>query len=136
MYEIFRQRVVELMEGTDRDAALAAMDAAAAGFEFRQKAAGDQLPEALEEYLRCKALEGLAAGTLGNYRLALSNFLAEVRKPVEDVTTADVREYICGYQQRRGVTNRTLDKVRAMIGVFFRWAHEEGRIPRNPCAAM
>lgn len=90
----------------------------------------------LLEYLACRSLEGLAVGTLTNYRIALMLFLTAIRKPLEQIESNDIRMYLYQYQQKRGVSNRTLDKLRNTLSSFFHWAESEGKITHNPCNAV
>ena len=93
-------------------------------------------PRMLVEYLACRKLEGLSNGTLVNYKLALVLFLSAMRKPMDEIDAGDIRGYLYQYQQARGVSNRTLDKLRNTLSSFFAWAAAEGRIPRNPCETI
>lgn len=93
-------------------------------------------PRMLMEYLACRSLEGLALGTLTNYRPALMRFLAAAKKPLDAIEARDIRLYLYQYQQKRGVSNRTLDKLRNTLTSFFRWAAAEGKIPHNPCETI
>jgi len=93
-------------------------------------------PRLIMEYLACKSLEGLAVGTLYNYRVTMFRFFAAVRKPLEEIQSNDIRLFLYQYQQKRGVSNRTLDKIRSHICAFFRWATSEGRIARDPSLAI
>lgn len=146
MFNEFRLSFLrELVDtGLDEDAmrrVMGAMDKVGAEFEVNRKVtalvpAGMAGHKLVMEYLACRSLEGLAVGTLNNYRVALAHFLLSMRKPIEDVEPNDVRLYLYQYQQKRGVSNRTLDKLRNTLSGFFRWAAVEGRIPSDPCAAI
>lgn len=90
----------------------------------------------LLEYLACKSLEGFSKETLSNYRTSLSKFLFATKKPVDEIVPNDIRAYLCHYQSIRGVSNRTLDKLRTTIAGFFHWALAEGKINRDPSEAI
>ena len=91
-------------------------------------------PRLVMEYLACRSLEGLSRETLYGYQKILYNFVISLRKPIGDVEAVDLRTYL--YQQHRGVSNRTLDRIRGAISVFFRWASAEGRIAKDPCISI
>lgn len=55
-----------------------------------------------------------------------------VRKPVEDITTNDIRAYLYTYQQTHDVGNRTLDGRRIVIHTFLEWCRNERYISDNP----
>ena len=93
-------------------------------------------PRTMFEYLACRSLEGLSPGTLNNYRLALTHFLITVNKQIDQIETSDVRSYLYQYQMSRGLSNRSLDKLRTTLSGFFKWAVSEGKIERNPCDAI
>lgn len=88
------------------------------------------------EYLACKSLEGLSKQTIYNYQTILLCFIRTVRKPMEEIEPNDIRLYLYQYQQKRKVSNRTLDKIRATISGFFHWAALERRIQNDPCACI
>lgn len=91
---------------------------------------------ALVEYLACKTLEGYSKETIANYRTTVGKFLSSIKKPVSTICTNDIRAYLCQYQSVRGVSNRTLDKIRTTIAGFFHWAKAEGKIERDPSEAI
>lgn len=93
-------------------------------------------PRMLVEYLACRGLEGLSKETLRNYRLALIRFLSAMHKPMDKIETNDIRQYLYQYQHERGITNRSLDKLRDTLNSFFKWAAAEGRLDCNPCSAI
>ena len=88
------------------------------------------------EYLACKSLEGYSKQTLTNYHKTLDNFIISMKKRVEDIRTNDIRAYLYHYQMTRGVSNRSLDKVRTVIASFFHWAYSEGKVERDPSLAI
>ena len=88
------------------------------------------------EYLACKALEGKSRHTVYNYKMNIVGFLATINKQLDEITTSDIRMYLYDYQQRRKVSNRSLDKIRLQICTFFHWAAAEGKIERDPSLAI
>lgn len=58
-----------------------------------------ELPECYKAYMVSEKIEGLSKESLKTYDLYLSDFLYSVRKPVEDITTNDIRSYLYTYQQ-------------------------------------
>lgn len=86
----------------------------------------------IKTFLVCKKMEGLADGTLNNYRLCVCNFFRQVKRLPDDITANDVRAYLFYYQKERGCSDRSLDKIRQYLHLFFGWANSEGYISRNP----
>ena len=65
--------------------------------------------------------------------MALLNFLG---KPLEKITTDDIRFYLSVKRQRDKLKNSTLDGMRRCYASFFGWLVAERIIPYNPCAAI
>lgn len=90
----------------------------------------------LKKFLATKRVEGMADSTLQRYaeiNRALLNYLG---KPLEEITTYDIRFYLSMRRQIGNVSNRTLDGMRRCYSSFFSWAAAEGVISHNPCAAV
>lgn len=90
----------------------------------------------LNKYIATKRVEGKSEKTLNRYReqdLALLNFLG---KPLEKITTDDIRFYLSVKRQRDKLKNSTLDGMRRCYNSFFGWLMIERIIPYNPCAAI
>lgn len=94
------------------------------------------LPQCYKVYMVAKKIEGLSKGTLDTYALYLKDFLYTLGKPVDKITTNEIRVYLYEYQQKHKVTNRTLDGRRLVINTFFEWCYTEGYISTNPCRAV
>lgn len=90
----------------------------------------------LNKYIATKRVEGKSEKTLNRYReqnLALLHFLG---KPLEKITTDDIRFYLSVKRQRDKLKNSTLDGMRRCYNSFFGWLTIERIIPYNPCAAI
>lgn len=95
-----------------------------------------ELPKLVKTYLVCKKLEGLSDQTLYNYGHYLKLFFFDLQKSPEQVTANDVRVFLCQYQEKKKVSNRTLDKYREYICHFYQWASNEDYIEKNPVRAL
>lgn len=91
-----------------------------------------ELPEMAKTFLVCKKIEGLAEQTLANYGRTLKSFFNEMQKFPDQITPNDIRIYLYRYQERRKITNRSLDKTRQTLSSFFQWASGEGYLQQNP----
>lgn len=90
----------------------------------------------LKKFLATKRVEGIADSTLQRYKeinWALINYLG---KPLEEITTYDLRFYLSMRRQIGKVSNRSLDGMRRCYSSFFSWLAAEGLISHNPCAAL
>lgn len=91
-----------------------------------------QNEDLVKAYLVSKTVEKMSDKTLKVYSYALNNLVKELNKPLAEVTTNDMRAYLYFYQNKRKVTDRTLNKLREMLKSFFVWLSLEEYIPKNP----
>lgn len=117
------------------------MDLSAYNYDVKKKETqiipyNQDLPQLCKTFIVCKSIEGYSEGTLYNHTRFLTKFFFAVQKAPEQVTANDIRVYLYTYQKERGITNRSLDKVRASISAFYHWMHIEGYIDKNPCVAI
>ena len=113
------------------------MDKIATGYEIHKKETAltvyeEDTPEVVKIYLVCKKIEGLSQQTLDTYLRMLKLFFQEIRKPINQITTNEIRMYLFSYRQRRNCSNRSLDKYRQYLSAFFTWATDEGYVQHNP----
>lgn len=141
MYEHFRNEFIvaisNITEPSLAESVCKAMDEVAINYEFSQKSTelvvcNTELPQLVKTYLICKRIEGLSEQTIYNYRRHLIGFFLTVQKSPEDVNANDIRAYLYMYQAQRGITNRSLDKLRQHIATFFQWCQNEEYIAQNP----
>lgn len=101
-------------------------------YDIKRIEADEPHPDVREKinlFLSGKQLEGLAKTTLENYTLHLRIFADQVRKKVEDITTADIRVYLGRYS---GQKNSTLATKLSVLKSFFGWITAEELLPRDP----
>lgn len=90
----------------------------------------------LKKFLATKRIEGIAESTLRRYAEINKELIGYIGKPLDEVTTYDIRFYLSVRRQRDNVSNRTLDGMRRCYSSFFSWLNAEGIIKQNPCAAL
>ncbi len=90
----------------------------------------------LKKFLATKRVEGTADSTLRRYAEINRALLRYLGKPLEAITTYDIRFYLSARRQTGKISNRSLDGMRRCYSSFFSWAAAEGLIGRNPCAAL
>ena len=88
--------------------------------------------ELLQAYLSAKKIEGCSEKTISYYQSTIDTLFANVRKPVCDVTTNDIRNYLSEYQERRKVSRVTIDNMRRIFSSFFAWLEDEDYIVKSP----
>lgn len=94
--------------------------------------------EYLKEFLDVKRIEGKSEKTIERYKYEASRILFYCRKPLNEITTNDLRVYL-DWRKRNGskeLSNRTIDNTRKAISPFFAWLTAERIIPYNPCLAL
>lgn len=96
----------------------------------------DSTEGALKKFLATKRVEGIADSTLQRYAEINKALLSYLGKPIEEITTYDIRFYLSVRRQIGHVSNRTLDGMRRCYSSFFSWLAAEGLIRHNPCAAL
>lgn len=139
-FETFRadliSRIQPALSADDLDAVLSALDAMSSSWDISPKSTAlivsDGLPDAVRIYIASKSVENVAVGTLKNYYATLRDFFAVVRRPVEDVTTADARLWLNWFKKERGISNSYLDHKRIVLNSFFEWLVDEDMIRKSP----
>lgn len=88
------------------------------------------MPERAAMYLAVKKLDGLSLKTLYNYRLHLERFHCYMPKPLNFITTTDIRMYLATIS--KDIKNTTLCTVISVLKSFFGWLQTEEIIEKNP----
>lgn len=140
MYEKFRNELIEECAAagiTDTDAFLRLMDMVAVRYDITKKETalvvrGAEVPQEVKTYLGVKTIEGLSQAGLKNVYYLLEKFFYDIRKLPSEVTPNDIRVWLFAYQEKNGISLRTLEKYREYIGRFFAWCSDEGYTPTNP----
>ena len=84
-----------------------------------------------DSFMDSKKLEGRSENTLYYYSSTIEKLLMSFDKPLQNVTTNDVREWLLLYKET-GVSNVTVNNVRRIFNSFFTWLEAEEYILRNP----
>lgn len=92
----------------------------------------DPVPQALKIYLAARKIEGLSVKTLQRYEKTLRNFFTAVNKPLEEITTNDIRAYLYMLLDSGKQAANALDGTRGVIRTFFEWAVDEELVSKNP----
>ena len=94
------------------------------------------VPELVKIYIAAKTIAGLSKSTLYNKLKYLTMFCQTVSKPLDKVTTNDLRVYLYQYKQERGISNDSLNSIRVILSSFFHWLACEGYIDRDPALTL
>ena len=90
----------------------------------------------LKKFLATKRIEGIADTTLHRYAKVNRELIDFIGKPLNEITTYDLRFYLSLRKQKGNISNRTLDGMRRCYSSFFSWLSAEGIINKNPCATL
>lgn len=86
----------------------------------------------VRRFLTVKHLAGCSEHTIKTYQFHLQKLILNLRRPLQDLDTNDLRCFLAAYKEKRKVSNVTLENIRLCLSSFFGWLHEEGLIKKNP----
>ena len=86
----------------------------------------------IQRFLSAKKVEGCSYKTIHYYESTLKRLYQHVGKPVRQISTNDLREYLENYQLERCISRTTLDNVRRILSSFFGWMEDEDLIIKSP----
>jgi integrase/recombinase XerC len=94
----------------------------------------------LDDYIRqLRSQRNLSEHTIRAYRGDLLGLLSHLQRlgleSLDDVDLGAVRSWLAN-QQVRGHSRATLQRRAAAVRTFFSWAHETGRVSRDPAATL
>ena len=130
------ERINRLMASVLNDEQAAELHAVLAACLLEKGKASVRGPETMAEcldlFLSAKKLEGCSERSLRYYTSTLSRFAAEVIKPIHEITTDDIRDYLTRYSHDGRVSKVTVDNVRRVLSSCFSWLEEEDYIYKSP----
>lgn len=83
-----------------------------------------------------KKVEGLADKSLKYYKETIDKFFEMIPKPLNILTSDDIRFYLARRQIERKCAPATMDNERRILNTFFRWLSDEGYIDKNVCSSI
>lgn len=91
------------------------------------------LAEKIESYFACQSIsKTLNNESVYQYRLRLNKFSNMINKPVDKITTNDIRLFLQSVQTENNVSMETLKTYIATLRSFFKFLIEEEYIIKNP----
>lgn len=92
----------------------------------------DSLNEKLiKRYCACLSVDGKSERTIHQYRREITLLSDFMGKPFTEMGTYDIRYYLA-MQKEHGVSERSLENIRANLSAFFQWLLIEEVIEKNP----
>lgn len=92
----------------------------------------DKSEDLLVNFLSAKRIEGCSEKSLVYYRNTIQAMRDKVEKPVREIETDDLREYLTGYQKEKNSSKVTIDNIRRILSSFFSWLEDEDYIIKSP----
>lgn len=91
-----------------------------------------QEQDLLSLFLAAKRIEGCSEKSLKYYQATTQAMLDGIGKPIKEIVTEDIRQYLTNYQRERHSSRVTIDNVRRILSSFFSWLEDEDYILKSP----
>ena len=85
-----------------------------------------------QAFIAAKRLEGCSEKSLAYYHATLNKLLTALNKPMNTISTADIRAYLSTIQESRALSRVTVDNIRRIFSSFFSWLEDEDLIQKSP----
>ena len=89
-------------------------------------------PNMVATFIAAKRIEGCSEKTLSYYGKTIEAMVAGIGKPVQRITTDDIRGYLTTYQLQRKSSKVTIDNIRRILATFYSWLEDEDYIVKSP----
>ena len=89
-------------------------------------------PNMVAVFIAAKRIEGCSEKTLSYYGKTIEAMVADIGKPVQRITTDDIRGYLTTYQSQRKSSKVTIDNIRRILATFYSWLEDEDYIVKSP----
>lgn len=83
-------------------------------------------------FLTSKEVEGCSPKTIRYYRDTLNYALDTIGKPLTQIESNDLRQYLNDYESTRCTSKVTIDNIRRIMSSFFSWLEDEDYIVKSP----
>lgn len=90
------------------------------------------LPRRVEAFLAAKRIDGCRPKTIKGYRERLMMFMTQCSKPVQAITTDDLREYLAYLVDERHLMDNSVQAHINTLRSFFSWLVDEDNIRKSP----
>lgn len=88
-----------------------------------------------KRYFACLMIDGKSEKTIYQYQRTLARLEDALGKPYTDMGVYDIR-YFLACEKDRGLSNVSVENLRANLSAFFQWMSVEEIIPKNPLPAL
>lgn len=90
------------------------------------------LPRRVEAFLAAKRIDGCRPKTIKGYRERLKMFMTQCSKPVQQITTDDLREYLAYLVDERHLMDNSVQAHINTLRSIFSWLVDEDNIRKSP----
>lgn len=90
------------------------------------------LPRRVEAFFAAKRIDGCRPKTIKGYRERLKLFMTQCSKPVQAITTDDLREYLAYLVDERHLMDNSVQAHINTLRSFFSWLVDEDNIRKSP----
>lgn len=90
------------------------------------------LPDLIRRFESSKRIMGIKDTTIAQYSLEISMLAKHVSKPVHQLTSSDIKDYLALYKEKRQISTVTVQNKLRFLSSFFEYLLDEGYIDRNP----
>lgn len=91
-----------------------------------------QEQDLLSLFLAAKRIEGCSEKSLKYYQATTQAMLDGIGKPIKEIVTEDIRQYLTNYRRERHSSRVTIDNIRRILSSFFSWLEDEDYILKSP----
>lgn len=93
---------------------------------------GESSQDLLTLFITAKKVEGCSPKTLRYYDDTLTRALNALNKPIPQIESDDLRQYLNEYESTRCTSKTTIDNIRRIMSSFFSWLEDEDYIVKSP----
>lgn len=94
------------------------------------------LKECVKLFLNIKRIDGLSQTTLKTYTCEIGQFINSMNKPIDSITTNDIRKYLSCIQNNKQYKKTTINNKITVIRSFFDTMLAENIIQSDPSARI
>lgn len=88
--------------------------------------------ELISIFIDAKHIEGCSDKSLKYYKAVITNMLDTVKKPIRQIVTDDLRQYLTTYQEINKISKVSIDNMRRILSSFYGWLEDEDYILKSP----
>ena len=86
----------------------------------------------IENFINAKKVEGCSKRTLKYYKEIVEKLVFKIDKPIQEIQTEEIRNYLSNYKEDSQCSAVTIDNVRRVLSSFFTWLEDEDYIIKSP----